>query len=54
MKIKEISDLHCDQSGRAYPDKPHKAINWFRIWQYQGKCYRIVGLPAHAEWEEVI
>jgi len=53
MKIKEISELHYDQSGRAYPDNPEKKKNWKRIWKFEDKFYRIVGLPNRGEWDEI-
>jgi hypothetical protein len=53
MKTKETTGLHYDQSGRAYPDNSHKQKNWKRIWKYGTKFYRIIGLPSHAEWDEV-
>lgn len=52
MNIKQ-GKLNYDQSGRAYPDNHEIIENWDCIWQSGGKCYRIVGLPDHAEWSEV-
>ena len=45
--------LNYDQSGRAYPDKPHIKKNWDCIWEHNGKHYKLVGDDEHKEWEEV-
>lgn len=52
LEIKK-GNLNYDQSGRAYPDNPRVKKNWKLIWENNGKFYKIVGLPHHAEWEEV-
>lgn len=51
-KIKK-GKLNFDQSGRAYPDNPEIDENWDCIWENDGKYYRLVGLPYHAEWSEL-
>jgi hypothetical protein len=45
--------LNYDQSGRAYPDKPHIKKNWDCIWEHNDKYYKLVGDDEHKEWEEV-
>jgi hypothetical protein len=45
--------LNYDQSGRAYPDKPHIKKNWDCIWEHNDKHYKLVGDDEHKEWEEV-
>jgi len=45
--------LNYDQSGRAYPDKPHIKKNWDCIWEHNSKHYKLVGDDEHKEWEEV-
>jgi hypothetical protein len=45
--------LNYDQSGRAYPDNPEKKKNWEYVWLNEGKYYKIINLPYHAEWEEI-
>jgi len=52
MEIKK-GKLNYDQSGRAYPDKPHVKENWDCIWEYEGKHYKLVGDSDRKEWEEV-
>jgi hypothetical protein len=52
LEIKK-GNLNYDQTGRAYPDNPQVKKNWRLIWENTGKFYKIVGLPYHAEWEEV-
>ena len=52
MKVKK-GNLNYDQSGRAYPDKPHIKENWNCVWEYQGKYYKLVGDNEHKEWELV-
>jgi len=51
-KIKK-GNLNYDQTGRAYPDNPEVKENWGCIWENNGKYYKIVGLPSHAEWDDV-
>jgi hypothetical protein len=46
-------NLNYDHTGRAYPDNPEKKKNWECIWEHDGKYYKLVDLPYHAEWEEV-
>ena len=46
-------NLNYDQTGRAYPDNSEIKENWDCIWENEGKYYKIIGLPNHAEWEEV-
>lgn len=45
--------LNYDMSGRAFPDNPHDISNWNKYYFNDSKYYQIVGLPSHAEWEEV-
>lgn len=50
----KVSKLNYDQSGRAYPDNPEIGENWDKtIWKNEDKYYQLVGLPLHAEWDEM-
>jgi hypothetical protein len=53
MENVKKGNLNYDQSGRAYPDKPHIKENWDCIWEHNGKHYKLVGDDEHKEWEEV-
>ena len=44
--------MNYDQSGRAYPDKPHIKKNWDCIWEHNGKYYKLVGDDEHKEWKK--
>ena len=46
-------NLNFDGTGRAYPDNPEDEKNWECIWENEGKYYKLIDLPHHAEWEEV-
>lgn len=45
--------LNYDQTGRAYPSNPEVKENWERVWENKGKYYKLIGLPDHAEWQEI-
>jgi nicotinamide phosphoribosyltransferase len=50
----KVGKLNYDQSGRAYPDNPEIGENWHKtVWKNNDKYYRLVGLPSHAEWDEI-
>jgi nicotinamide phosphoribosyltransferase len=50
----KVGKLNYDQSGRAYPDNPEIGENWHRtVWKNKDKYYHLVGLPLHAEWDEI-
>ena len=53
MENVKKGNLNYDQSGKAYPDKPHIKKNWDCIWEHNGKYYKLVGDDEHKEWEEV-
>jgi 2-keto-4-pentenoate hydratase/2-oxohepta-3-ene-1,7-dioic acid hydratase in catechol pathway len=53
MENVKKGNLNYDQSGRAYPDKPHIKNNWDCIWEHNDKHYKLVGDDEHKEWEEV-
>jgi hypothetical protein len=53
MENVKKGNLNYDQSGRAYPDKPHIKKNWDCIWEHNDKHYKLVGDDEHKEWEEV-
>jgi hypothetical protein len=53
MENVKKGNLNYDQSGRAYPDKPHIKKNWDCIWEHNSKHYKLVGDDEHKEWEEV-
>ena len=51
----KIGKLNYDQSGRAYPDNPEVGEHWHNtIWKNGNKYYKLVNLPHHAEWEEIV
>ena len=50
----KIGKLNYDQTGKAYPDNPEIGDHWHNtIWKNNEKYYKLVGLPSHAEWEEI-
>lgn len=51
-KVKK-GNLNYDQTGKAHPDNPEVKENWDCIWEHENKFYKIIGLPNHAEWEEI-
>jgi hypothetical protein len=53
MENVKKGNLNYDQSGKAYPDKPHIKKNWDCIWEHNGKYHKLVGDDEHKEWEEV-
>jgi 2-keto-4-pentenoate hydratase/2-oxohepta-3-ene-1,7-dioic acid hydratase in catechol pathway len=53
MENVKKGNLNYDQSGKAYPDKPHIKKNWDCIWEHNSKHYKLVGDDEHKEWEEV-
>jgi nicotinamide phosphoribosyltransferase len=51
----KIGELSYDQLGRAYPDNPEVGEHWHNtIWKNGNKYYKLVNLPHHAEWEEIV
>jgi nicotinamide phosphoribosyltransferase len=50
----KFGNLNFDQSGRAYPDNPKIGEHWHKtVWKNEDKYYKLIGLPHHAEWEEI-
>jgi nicotinamide phosphoribosyltransferase len=51
----KVGFLNYDQTGRAYPDNPELGEHWHKtIWKNDDKYYRLINLPRHAEWDEII
>jgi nicotinamide phosphoribosyltransferase len=50
----KVGSLNYDQTGRAYPDNYEVGGHWHNtIWKNGDKYYKLVGLPNHAEWNEI-